>query len=739
MTTADLTVKKKPAQQGASAAVQIELGMANAWLRKGRWEQAIHRFKRVLALEPTMESVYIDLSKIYTHLRRWADVLEISRQGLDMYPNQCKLHKYHINALIESVGWSGARDTYGMERMDHNQIDLAPRDIICCLVLRNEYLRLPYFLTYYRQLGIKHFFVVDNGSDDGSVEFLLNQPDVYLWQTYMSFNRANFGSAWFEILLQKYGIGRWCLTLDADELVTFQAAENHQLIDLCDALDQQGKLAASGLMLDMYGQKPLSQTIYQAGQNFLEVCHYFDRTPYHDEYPAPRPFFNQDYQFGGMRKRVFGEDVEYLVTKTPLIKYKLDTVMVGGQHSTSHPADKIAHLQICVLHFKYFSSFIDYAMREAERGEHSGGGEQYQAYADGINDSDDILFYDPAESLIFSGSQQLLELGIMRDGLRPISPVFPQIAPLTASEPRPFWSVMITVYNRIQFVERVIESVLVQNIPADEMEIIVVNDGGVDSAFRDTLMENVQRIGGDRVRLVCLEDNVGHPHIFNRAVEMASGEWIHILHDDDFVRPGFYDALRTGIGENPNLGAAFTRHALQNGNGEVTWTSWLERESAGVIEDWLDRIAIACRIQFSAMVVRRSTYESIGGYYDQVGSAFDWEMWKRIAVNYPVWFEPKALAVAARDGSAETDQLMIDGRQIADSLLTIPVSRSYLPSEKAEFLSQKAYEQFSLYGLDVVRKQLKAGDFRGALLNIRESLKGDHSGRVIAMLQETLK
>ncbi|MEM9776934.1 MAG: glycosyltransferase family 2 protein, partial [Chloroflexota bacterium] len=173
MATVDLQAKNKQIDQTASAAVQIELGMANAWLRKGRWDQAVVRFKKVLALEPTMESAYIELAKIYAHMRRWDDVLEVSQHGLELYPNQCKLHKYHIAALIESAGWSAARDAYGMDRLDRNQIDLAQRDIICCLVVRNEGLRIPYFLTYYRQLGIKHFFVVDNGSDDGSVEYLL--------------------------------------------------------------------------------------------------------------------------------------------------------------------------------------------------------------------------------------------------------------------------------------------------------------------------------------------------------------------------------------------------------------------------------------------------------------------------------------------------------------------------------------------------------------------------------------
>ena len=50
------------------------------------------------------------------------------------------------------------------------QID--PDAILLFCTLRNEDQRLPYFLKYYRDLGIDHFLMVDNNSDDGGAEFL---------------------------------------------------------------------------------------------------------------------------------------------------------------------------------------------------------------------------------------------------------------------------------------------------------------------------------------------------------------------------------------------------------------------------------------------------------------------------------------------------------------------------------------------------------------------------------------
>ena len=64
---------------------------------------------------------------------------------------------------------------------------IAPGAILLCATLRNEKVRLPFFLRYYRDLGIDHFLIIDNGSDDGSREYLAEQPDVSVWTTDASY------------------------------------------------------------------------------------------------------------------------------------------------------------------------------------------------------------------------------------------------------------------------------------------------------------------------------------------------------------------------------------------------------------------------------------------------------------------------------------------------------------------------------------------------------------------------
>src|SRR6056297_4306096 len=70
---------------------------------------------------------------------------------------------------------------------------IKPGDILLFSTFRDEYVRLPYFMESYRSLGVSHFLMVDNDSQDGGREYLAEQPDVSLWTTKASYKNARFG------------------------------------------------------------------------------------------------------------------------------------------------------------------------------------------------------------------------------------------------------------------------------------------------------------------------------------------------------------------------------------------------------------------------------------------------------------------------------------------------------------------------------------------------------------------
>lgn len=149
---------------------------------------------------------------------------------------------------------------------------IEPDDILLFSTIRNEEIRLPYFLKYYRDLGVRHFLFVDNNSDDGCAEYLASQPDVSLWRTGASYKRARFGMDWITWLQRKYAHGHWTLVVDPDEFLVYPFCDTRPLKALTDWLDASSIRSFGTMLIDMYPKGPIESAEYERGQDLVEVA-----------------------------------------------------------------------------------------------------------------------------------------------------------------------------------------------------------------------------------------------------------------------------------------------------------------------------------------------------------------------------------------------------------------------------------------------------------------------------------
>jgi Glycosyl transferase family 2 len=154
-----------------------------------------------------------------------------------------------------------------LERLDDRPIPPPAGEIRLFTRLRNEHLRLPWLFDFYRSQGVDRFFVVDNGSDDGSRDYLLGRPDTHLFLTTDSYAVFGGGMRWLNHLLDRHGTGTWCLTVDVDEVLAYPHAERMGLHHLTEHLDRQGAQALFAFMLDMYAEDSLHEVAYRPGQH----------------------------------------------------------------------------------------------------------------------------------------------------------------------------------------------------------------------------------------------------------------------------------------------------------------------------------------------------------------------------------------------------------------------------------------------------------------------------------------
>ena len=112
--------------------------------------------------------------------------------------------------------------------------------------------------------------VIDNGSRDGSTEYLLDQTDVTLYYTEDSYAGSECGLLWGNELLERFADGHWSLTLDADELLVYPGCETVTLRPLTHYLESEGADALLTMLLDMYSDGPIRSTEYSPGKPFLK-------------------------------------------------------------------------------------------------------------------------------------------------------------------------------------------------------------------------------------------------------------------------------------------------------------------------------------------------------------------------------------------------------------------------------------------------------------------------------------
>ena len=300
------------------------------------------------------------------------------------------------------------------------------------------------------------------------------------------------------------------------------------------------------------------------------------------------------------------------------------------------------------------------------------------------------------------------------------------IPPVEPGVERPLWSVMIPAYNCAPYLGETIAGVLAQDPGPERMQIEVVDDCSSDDPAAV-----VERFGG-RVSFHRQARNLGNVGNFNTCLRRARGRLVHILHGDDAVREGYYERLGEALERHPEVGAGFCRHILVYDDGNWTYVAPLLAGEPGVLDGWLEWLAIDQYIEPPAITVRRDVYERLGGFDDRLSYGEDWEMWTRIAAHYPVWHEPVPLVLYRIHGESLSSRMLRTGRNVADFRRAISISRELLPPDRAPGIARHALRTTALTALRRARRLLGAGHAEAAASQLREALATSRSPRVLA-------
>jgi glycosyltransferase involved in cell wall biosynthesis len=180
-------------------------------------------------------------------------------------------------------------------------------------------------------------------------------------------------------------------------------------------------------------------------------------------------------------------------------------------------------------------------------------------------------------------------------------------------------SVYIPTHNRLALLQRAIESVKAQSYKS--IELIVVDDGSTDKT--QEYLERMQFEG----KLVYLRNEIamGACHARNRALEVAKGELITGLDDDDALQPeritrlvnvfmqGSYSCVTSSIAEYTKQGLIGRPHNI----GLIKLEQLLHHNLLG-----------------NQVLTSTSNLRDIGGFDEQMPAFQDYDTWVRLVVRF---------------------------------------------------------------------------------------------------------
>lgn len=118
----------------------------------------------------------------------------------------------------------------------------------------------------------------------------------------------------------------------------------------------------------------------------------------------------------------------------------------------------------------------------------------------------------------------------------------------------------------------------------------------------------------------------------NVGIRRARGEFVHILHDDDWIGPGFYAVMRAALEANPTVHAAAGACWLADREGFVHRGRVLPNVGVdGILKNWPARLAKDNELNLVTTVVRRWAYEAAGLFREDMPFAADWAMWRKLS------------------------------------------------------------------------------------------------------------
>ena len=253
----------------------------------------------------------------------------------------------------------------------------------------------------------------------------------------------------------------------------------------------------------------------------------------------------------------------------------------------------------------------------------------------------------------------------------------------------PFFSVIISVYNKEDYVKSTIDSVLNQSFK--DFEIIIVYDGSTDNS-----LDIIKNTEDSRIVIINKENN-GVSAARNTGIKAAKANFIALLDGDDLWDKDYLKFMSQAISKYPEQSVFASALAQKYDHKTVPVTYSFDQKSLFKIHDYFESSLKYSLLSSSSIVFKKDILETIGYFDTNLISGEDTDQWIRLGIYYKIVFINEVLAYYRYTSS---------GLSITTfSLDKKPKFDKYFKEEKENFFLKK-FLDLNRYSLAILAKMV---------------------------------
>jgi GT2 family glycosyltransferase len=202
----------------------------------------------------------------------------------------------------------------------------------------------------------------------------------------------------------------------------------------------------------------------------------------------------------------------------------------------------------------------------------------------------------------------------------------------------PWLSVVMPTFNGARYVAEALESVVEQH--DDGIEVIAVDDGSTDATV-EILHRYTSRLP------IRIEHHARGNWVAgtNRGLEIARGEYVSLLHQDDFWLPSRARTLRSVVDVDPPVLVLHPVHFVDASSRRVgTWNCPLPGGTDLGPDLVVGRLLVQNFLSVTSVIFSRSEALSAGGMDEGLWHTADWDLWLKLAARGRSRYVPEPLA-----------------------------------------------------------------------------------------------